>query len=297
MKGEFISMRQGYVPAEDLTNIYFESSGRGPALLFFYGLLCQRRHWKYQTEYFSPRYQAITFDYRGHNASGFPENDMNLTLEWCARDGLSVLSGLGCEKAVLIGHSMGVPVALEAARLAPEKVSALVLVCGTVTNPFATMFHGTRMDRVYKITNDLYGIAPRAVEKLWRALTKKSALSFFIASQLGFNPNLADREDVWMYIDGITKNRMETFQALLHDYTSRDGRSLADLSSIHHPTLVIAGDHDQVTPFSVQETLAKRIKSAELFRVEGGSHNAHMDLPHVVNRAIDAFLNDSRVCL
>src|SRR5262245_22063647 len=101
---------RGLFPARDGTSLYYEVSGEGRPLVFCYGLLCRRDHWRHQLQHFRKRYRIVTFDYRGHNASGTPANDRHMTLEWCARDVEDLMNYLGLEEAVCLGHSLGVPV-------------------------------------------------------------------------------------------------------------------------------------------------------------------------------------------
>ena len=75
---------------------------------------------------------------------------------------------------------------------------------------------------------------------------------------------------------------------MLKDYTSFDGRER--LKKLKVPTLVVAGEDDFITPFELQAEMARLIPQGELERIAAGSHNAHADLPEVVNRRIDDFL-------
>ena len=280
----------GSVPADDGTHLYYEVFGSGKTLLLCNGLLCQRSHWRHQVAYFAAKYQVVTFDYRGHNCSQFPQNDRHLTLEWCARDALSVLQSLQVDAAVLLGHSMGVPVAAKAALLSPAKVKAGVFICGTVTNPFESMFYSNRMNAVYRISDRIFDIAPGVITAFWKTLTRRGRLSYFLTSQLGFNPNLVEEKDVWLYLDGVNANRLETFYQLLKDYT-RD-EPIDWLEQVRCPVLLIAGEDDLVTPIHLLENMAKRLPDSSMEKIPGGSHNAHADLPAVVNRRIDRFLQE-----
>lgn len=285
-----MSVESGMAPSQDGTPIYYEVFGKGRPLIFCNGLLCQRVHWRHQISHFSKKFRVVTFDYRGHSASGFPKNDQHMTLEWCARDALSVAKALSLTEAVLLGHSMGVSVVARAALLNPSIVKALVFVCGGVTNPFRTMFFTDRMDSIYRVSDRLFQWAPDLMTKVWKRLTKYSGLSRFLTAQLGFNALIADEQDIRMYIEGVHRNRLDTFYGLLRDYTKDE--DTAWLKPIRCPVLVVAGEDDCVTPVDSLTSIRERISHAEFEKVAGGSHNAHADLPLVVNRRVERFLDE-----
>ena len=66
----------------------------------------------------------VTVDLAGHGESGLGREAY--TMEAFGEDVLAVVDNLGLDKVVLIGHSMGGPVILEAARRMPGRVIGLV---------------------------------------------------------------------------------------------------------------------------------------------------------------------------
>src|SRR5256885_13218174 len=67
-------------------------------------------------------------DLRGHGATpGGPED---CSIRHYGGDVAALLGKLDFEKSILVGHSMGCRVVLEAARLDPERVGAIVLIDG-----------------------------------------------------------------------------------------------------------------------------------------------------------------------
>lgn len=279
----------GMFPARDGTPIYYETHGTGRPLIFCYGLLCRRDHWKHQVPYFAARYQVILFDYRGHQKSAMPRNERNLTLEWCARDIQDLMRYLELSEASCLGHSVGVPILTHLAQMEPERVKANVFICGSVNNPFQQMLFTHRLDALFEASSRLYEWVPGAADLFWKKFTGKHAFAHFMAAQLGFNPEVARPEDVLGYLEGVRETPPAVFYQLMRDYRSVDRRPLLGQCKI--PTLVIAGDEDCITPMPVQENIARLLPRAELERIAGGSHNAHMDYPDQVNETIQAFLD------
>ncbi|MCC5882855.1 MAG: alpha/beta hydrolase, partial [Halomonas sp.] len=105
--------------------IAYEVQGSGePTLVFIHGWSCDGRYWRGQVPYFSQQHRVVTIDLAGHGHSGQEREDF--TMPAFGEDVKAVLEDLDVEQAILIGHSMGGPVAVEAARLMPERVIGIV---------------------------------------------------------------------------------------------------------------------------------------------------------------------------
>jgi pimeloyl-ACP methyl ester carboxylesterase len=279
----------GLFQSRDGTPIYYEVQGEGPPLLLCYGLLCRRDHWKHQIPFFAKHYQLVLFDYRGHQKSGMPKNDQHLTLEWCARDIQDLLQFLDLPQVACLGHSVGVPVLSHLALMEPDRIKANVFICGSVNNPFQQMLFTDRLDAVFEASSKIYEAAPAAGDIIWKQFIGHQGFAHFVAAQLGFNPDMARPEDVAGYLEGVRQTPPAVFYRLMRDYRRVDRRPLLQQSQI--PTLVIAGDEDCITPMPVQQNIADLLPRGELERIHGGSHNAHMDFPELVNERIEAFFS------
>lgn len=115
----------GSVKAPDGVTIRYEATGSGgPALVFVHGWSCDRSYWRAQVAHFGRGRRVVALDLAGHGESGLGRE--LYTIEAFGADVKAVVDALGLERVVLIGHSMGGPVTLEAARLMPQRVAALV---------------------------------------------------------------------------------------------------------------------------------------------------------------------------
>jgi pimeloyl-ACP methyl ester carboxylesterase len=101
--------------------------GGQPLLLFVHGWTCRRRYWLPQLEYFAGTHAVAAPDLPGHGDSGMGSRS-RWGVESFALDVAACVDTLQAEKVVLIGHSMGGAVALEAARRLGATVAAVVLV-------------------------------------------------------------------------------------------------------------------------------------------------------------------------
>src|SRR6059058_4554693 len=113
------------VRADDGLNLVCEVRGQGDtALVFLHGWCGDREYWKHQVGPFAADYRVVTLDQAGHGESG--KNRTAWTVGCLAGDVGAVVKALGLRRVILVGHSMGGPVALVAAKRLPGTVVAVV---------------------------------------------------------------------------------------------------------------------------------------------------------------------------
>jgi pimeloyl-ACP methyl ester carboxylesterase len=117
----------GTVAAFDGVPIAYTVTGSGsPALVFIHGWMCDQTFWEAQVEEFSTSNTVITIDLPGHGLSGMDRDGWPMMAY--GADVQAVVEHFGLTNVVLIGHSMGAPIALEATRLMPGQVAAVIAV-------------------------------------------------------------------------------------------------------------------------------------------------------------------------
>ncbi len=120
----------GSATAPDGVTIRYETSGQGapgaPALVFVHCWSCDRTYWRNQLPVFAKKHRVVALDLAGHGESG--RNRIVWGPATYATDVQAVADALKLQSMILIGHSMGGPVVLEAATLMPGRVRAVVAV-------------------------------------------------------------------------------------------------------------------------------------------------------------------------
>ena len=111
--------------------MHFVRAGSGsPPLVFVHGFACAHDDWRAQLTFFSSLHDVLACDLRGHGAT--PGGAQDCTIAQYGVDVAALLASLELRGAVLIGHSMGCRVVLEAARRDPARVAGLVLLDGSM---------------------------------------------------------------------------------------------------------------------------------------------------------------------
>ena len=120
-------MGQGRIPSFDGVQIDFEVCGQGrTGAVFVHGWSCNRHFWDTQLAETAKRCCSVGIDLAGHGGSS--DGRLNYTLDSFAEDVVSVANHLALKNIVLVGHSMGGGVALEAARKLDGEVKRVVVV-------------------------------------------------------------------------------------------------------------------------------------------------------------------------
>jgi len=115
------------VNASDGVPIHYSVQGKGdPALVFIHCWACNRHFWDNQVAEFSKTYRVVTIDLPGHGESG--QGRKSYSVESYGDDVKTVVTKLNLKRVVLVGSSMGGPIALEATRRMPDRVVAIVPV-------------------------------------------------------------------------------------------------------------------------------------------------------------------------
>ena len=113
--------------ASDGVPIHYAVEGKGePALVFIHCWSCNRHLWDNQVAEFAKTHRVVTIDLPGHGESGLERKSWSV--ESFGDDVKVVVTKLGLKRVVLVGSSMGGPIALEAARRMPERIVAIVPV-------------------------------------------------------------------------------------------------------------------------------------------------------------------------
>jgi pimeloyl-ACP methyl ester carboxylesterase len=113
--------------------VHYESYGTGrDALVFIHGWTCDLTFWRAQAPVYTA-HRSLLIDLPGHGQSDMPW--VPYPVEYFAFSIEAVMRDAGVDRATLIGHSLGGPIAYTFVRLFPAKAKSIVLVDATVTAP------------------------------------------------------------------------------------------------------------------------------------------------------------------
>ncbi len=157
----------------DGVSIAYEVRGKGePAIVFIHGWCCDRSYWKEQLTPFAQKFKVVAIDLAGHGESGLDRKEW--TMGAFGEDVVAVLNKLNLGQVVLVGHSMGGPVILEATRRMPKRVIGLVGV-DTLQN-FEDKFTQEQIDDMFTPLHSNFAEATRNFVRTMFTPTSDSAV-------------------------------------------------------------------------------------------------------------------------
>lgn len=280
--------------APDGTRLYVRSRA-GPSAVTAVlcdGIVCDGFIYKYLWDDLPRVVSVAHWHYRGHGRSALPNDPERIDVPAHAADLDAVRRHLGDPPAVLVGHSFGTQVCLEAYRLRPDGVRAIVMLCGSFGRVTHT-FKGT--DLLANVLPDLIDLVvryPRLARGLWSRVPARAALRFALMTG-EIDARTIRAEDVEPYFRHAAHVDFEMFLRMLRHAGDHSAEDL--LPEIRVPVLIIAGDKDSFTPPSVAQAMAELIPGAELLMIPGGTHVAPLEHDALVALRIEKFLQERGV--
>ena len=212
-------------------------------------------------------FKSIAFDPPGVGTTKSTSRPM--TMHGLAGFTAAVLDALDVDKVHVLGASFGGAVAQQLAVRHPRRVRRLVLV--------STSFGGFALPGSPRAAWHFIHPAGYSPQRL-----AKTAGSMF-GGRLRSHPQIAESLH-FSRPSGVRNTLFRAFPLWLWT-------SLPWLHSIRHPTLVIGGDDDPVTPLINHRLMAKLIPHGVLHVVRGGGHMVLVDSPEIVAPKIVQFLH------
>jgi pimeloyl-ACP methyl ester carboxylesterase len=281
----------GYaVATSDGSPLFYESWGERGALapvLFCDGIGCDGYVWRYLREDLGPRF-GLHPHYRGHGRTAPPRDAARVTIEDLADDIACVLDDALVDRAVLIGHSMGVQVALETYRRHASRVSGLVLVCGAPSHPLKTFRGSAMLEDLLPTIQKWIQRVPGVINRVTRTLLP-TRLAYEVASRLEIRRELVEPADFMPYLEGMARIDARLFVAMLSAAGQHSAEDL--LPQITVPVLVVAGGRDGFTPPERSRAMAEAISGAELLEIPNASHTAPIERPKLVDETVREFID------
>jgi len=251
--------------------IYYEVTGRGPAVVFAHGLGGNHLSWWQQVAHFAPRHTCVVFAHRGFApSSAFPGKTAP---DAYADDLVALIDELKLEKVALVAQSMGGWTCLECALHRPEKVRALVMASTSGAIDF-NQLQSKEIEAWSRQAPDALadlqarGIHPAGGERMSR---EQPALAH-LYGQISELSGAAFREEV---------------RARIREMRDKPPALLAGLPM---PVLFVTGDEDWVFPSAAGPALAALAPKGRAVRVAAAGHSVYFERAAQFNDIIGGIL-------
>jgi pimeloyl-ACP methyl ester carboxylesterase len=279
--------QSGTYIAEDGAELWYGVIGQGPWLILNDGFACDGFIWAYIIDHFCDRFTILRWHYRGHGRSPAPADLNSLSLQNLCSDLRGIMDTLEIEDAILAGHSMGAQVIFQFYHEAPERVRALIPICGTYKHPLDTFKNTDLMARALPYLDVAIQLAPDAAQAMWSGILA-SKITLLISQLVELNPLLVRAEDFKPYLEHAGQMDVRVYLTMLHHLGAHSAEDI--LPTIDIPTLIIAAEHDSFTPLWRSDEMHDLIAGSDSIILPGATHVGPIELPDTVIGAIEKFL-------
>lgn len=272
--------RRSEFQTDDGERLAFWVSGQGPAMILVNGFVCSTHYWPEWVEAFCDRFTVISWDYRGYGGQPPPRDLASISIPSFANDLRALLDSQGIDKALLVGHSMGVQVLFDFVRRYKDRLLGLVGICGTFENPFASLTRLALFHRTLRSTARRLRPHHRRVSRLLSPFLRSRWMTE-IAYLTGANRKLLPSS----YLDALFHHvTAMDFEVVIRSFESMIEHSARDiLSSIRVPTLLIGGAGDGVTPPQRSREIQSLIPGSECKIYDQCTHLAMVERPQPIH--------------
>jgi 3-oxoadipate enol-lactonase len=253
--------------------LYWESTGRGPALVLVHAGIADHGMWDDDVPSFAGGHRVVAYDCRGFGRSRTDAVDFSSRADLAA-----LLDHLGIDRAALLGCSLGGQIALDFALERPERVSALVLVA---SGPGGMEHEETTEEKALTESG----------KTLWKAGDWAGVADF----------------DVRVWVDGVGQPPTRVPAAVrervramsLANYTAGHPEprpiplqppAIDRLAEVRAPTLIIHGDLDVSAVTAGAEALELGISGARRVLLPRVAHMVNLEQPDDFRRLVRDFL-------
>ncbi|HSF26895.1 MAG TPA: alpha/beta hydrolase [Actinomycetes bacterium] len=278
------------VTADDGTALHVEVDGPDDApytVVFCHGYALRADSWHFQRRDLTDLGRRVFWDQRGHGRSARGPAE-HATIHQLGHDLAAVIAATApTGPLVLVGHSMGAMTIMALARHHPElfadRVSGVALIA-TAAGPVPGVSLGVghlagRL--VHQLAPGLLSAltrAPRPIGGVWRV---GSDFAHAVTAHWAFGSPVP-ASLVRFATEMITSTPLEVIADFYPAFDVLDEMDSLEVLNQGVETLVLVGDHDQLTPLEHSSAIVAAVHGAELVVVPHAGHLVMLEHPAVV---------------
>lgn len=209
--------------------------------------------------------RVCIYDWLGCGQSSAPESESDLRMESQAGDLIEMVKTLGLTEVNLVGHSTGGLIVLEALAQNPQLFSRAVL---------------------------LDSVSAEGIQfgpEMYEAFTQMSQNEEFCSQIMASTIHQCKTDDP--FVQELFKSSFQVKAPIWHGIPNvlkaTDIRS--HLKQIHHPVLVLHGEHDLLLPKQGSIDIAKALPNGEFVEIKGQGHCCNIENPQLFVKLMNDF--------
>ncbi|MEB3961569.1 alpha/beta hydrolase [Streptomyces kunmingensis] len=256
-------------------NVTVTGNPQGPAVVLAHGFGCDQNMWRLTVPALERDHRVVLFDYVGAGGSDLSafSADRYGSLDGYAQDVVEVCERLDLRDAVFVGHSVSSMIGVLAARQAPDRIGALVMVAPSPRYIDDVGYRG--------------GFSEADIEELLESLDANYlGWSAAMAPLIMGNPERPELgEELKNSFCATDPEMAHVFARTTFLSDTRD-----ELKGVRVPTLILECTQDAIAPREVGAFVHEAVPDSTLVTLDATGHCPHLSAPEATNAAITAFL-------
>lgn len=269
-------------------SVFIRKEGTGTPLVLLHGQPGHAQHFEPLISYLKENFLCLALDRPGYGLTELKVTDFKGNAEVI----IQILDSFNVDKAVILGHSWGGGVALYLAEHFPERVDLLVLVASIGTKDTLTSVD-------YFLAKFLVGelvsflvllLADRALPEIIK-LSQKIMVPKWFNTRLNLRNFSSKLQDIKIASKPLLRAAISSAKEQRY-MVKQLGQIESELYKITCPTLILAGEKDNVVPLEGVNSLKSSIKNSTLKIIGGAGHLLIVDSALKVAESICDFVSD-----
>jgi pimeloyl-ACP methyl ester carboxylesterase len=255
--------------------VVWDYAGGAPATLLLHGIGNHGRVWDFVADAVAGRLRLIAPDARGHGESAMPTTGY-APADFVA-DAIAILDGLGLDRVLVVGHSMGGGHGFAFVQAHPERCLGLVLI------DIGPDLEAAGRERSVRLTRERPTAFP----------DDPSAEAYLRETSPGYTDAAYAHRVRWLFRrgpEGLTWRADAGALRQIFGSATRPG-PWAALATLRRPVLVVRGTRSIHLSAATARRMVETLPDARLLELDAG-HNVQLDQPVALANAIVAFAGE-----
>jgi pimeloyl-ACP methyl ester carboxylesterase len=260
------------------------SASAKPVMVFVHGWAGSARYWQTTAAAMADRYDCLLYDMRGFGRSVIaPEHQeaaaaRGYELDTYAEDLAALLDGLGLDTVSINAHSMGASVAVYFANQYPERCDRIILTCNGIFE-----YDKAAFEAFYKFGGYVVAFRPKWLGRL--PLVPRFFMARFLSRPIPEAEKVA-------FLDDFLNADYATALGTIFTSVSKKATEVmpVEFAKLAVPTLLVAGEFDQITPAELGRKAADLNPKIEYALVKNTGHFPMLEDPETYLDYVEKFL-------
>lgn len=266
--------------------LHYVTQGEGALMLMLHGFPEFWYSWRYQIPEFAKDYKVVALDLRGYNDSDKPKEQSAYVMAEFIKDIQGVITGLGYDKCVLVGHDWGGAIAWSFAYTYPEMVHRLIVMNFPHPVKFA---EGLRTpQQLLRSAYIFFFQLPWLPELLIQSSDYRAIETAF--KGMAVDKAAFTQADLDAYKDAAAKRGALTASLSYYRNVWQQGLLNYNWGVLEVPTLMIWGESDTALGKELTYGTENYVRNLQIKYIPNCSHWVQQEQPQLVNQYMREFL-------